>query len=124
MIDHARKIKKAWLEISKSTDVDISIAGIDPIPQFNFKKNHLEFDDIDLFVIHQASKFVLDHLMKKIKIPSEKFFNNLESFGNSVSSTIPIALKEAIDKGKCEGNVILAGFGVGLSWGGVIVKFK
>lgn len=88
------------------------------------KKNHLEFDDIDLFVFHQASKFVLDHLMKKIKIPSEKFFNNLESFGNSVSSTIPIALKEAIDKGKCEGNVILAGFGVGLSWGGVIVKFK
>jgi hypothetical protein len=42
LIDHGQKIKKGWLEISKSTDVDISIAGIDPIPQFNFKKNHLE----------------------------------------------------------------------------------
>ena len=42
LIDHGQRIKKGWSQISKSTDVDISIAGIDPIPQFNFKKNHLE----------------------------------------------------------------------------------
>ena len=42
LIDHGQRIKKGWLQISKSTDVDITIAGIDPIPQFNFKKNHLE----------------------------------------------------------------------------------
>ena len=61
-------------------------------------KNKLDFIDINLFVFHQASKFVLDHLMKKIKIPTERFYNNLENFGNSVSSTIPIALKGAIDE--------------------------
>jgi len=63
-------------------------------------------------------------LRKKIKIPEEKFYSNLKTHGNSVSSTIPIALKEAIEKNKCNGLVLLAGFGVGLSWGGVVIDFN
>lgn len=88
------------------------------------KKNALDFDEIELFVFHQASKFVLDHLRKKIGIPKDKFFNNLEQVGNTVSSTIPIALKDAIDSKACNGNVVLIGFGVGLSWGGVVIRFN
>ena len=88
------------------------------------EKNNLNFDDIGLFIFHQASKFVLDHLRKKIGIPKYKFFNNLMNVGNTVSSTIPIALKDAIDSKACNGNVLLIGFGVGLSWGGVIIRFN
>jgi len=88
------------------------------------EKNHLKFNQVNLFIFHQASKIVLDHIKKKNKIPDEIFYNNLESFGNTVSSTIPIALKEAIDEKKCNDFVLLAGFGVGLSWGGVILKFN
>lgn len=87
-------------------------------------KNNLEFSDINLFIFHQASKFVLDHIRKKIKIPDEKFFLNIENIGNTVSSTIPIALKNAMEKNKCKGKILLAGFGVGLSWGGTILNFK
>ncbi len=88
------------------------------------KKNNVKFENINLFIFHQASKFVLNHLRKKIKIPEEKFYSNLKTHGNSVSSTIPIALKEAIEKNKCNGSVLLAGFGVGLSWGGVVIDFN
>lgn len=86
-------------------------------------KNNLQKEDVDLFVFHQANKYMLEHLRKKMKIDEDKFFVNLEKIGNTVSSTIPIALCDAREQGKLKGNILLAGFGVGLSWGGTILKF-
>ena len=89
------------------------------------EKNKISMDQIDLFVFHQANKFMLDYLRKKIKIPSEKFYVNLENTGNTVSASIPIALKMAFDDGvlKKGHRVMLVGFGVGLSWGATIIEF-
>lgn len=89
------------------------------------EKAGLAQDDVDLFVFHQANAFMLDHLRKKLKVPSEKFFVALEDFGNTVSSTIPIALTEAERQGvlKPGMRVMLLGFGVGLSWGGLVVTW-
>ncbi len=86
--------------------------------------NSYNIDNIDLFVFHQANKYILNFLRKKIKIPEEKFYYYLDKVGNTVSSTIPIALAEAIKEGKMNygQNILLAGFGVGYSWGGVILK--
>ena len=88
------------------------------------RKNSMVMDDINLFVFHQANKFMLDFLRKKIGIPESKFYTYIENCANTVSSTIPIALKEAIINKRCQGNVLIAGFGVGYSWGGSIIKFK
>ena len=85
-------------------------------------ENELQKEDIDLFVFHQANKYMLEHLRKKLKIEEEKFFVNLAKVGNTVSSTIPIALCDARDEGKLKGNILLAGFGVGLSWGASILR--
>lgn len=85
-------------------------------------KNGLQKEDVDLFVFHQANKYMLEHLRKKLKIEEEKFFNNLAFVGNTVSSTIPIALCDAREQGKLKGIVLLAGFGVGLSWAATIIK--
>ena len=85
-------------------------------------KNGLAKEDIGLFVFHQANKYMLEHLRKKLKIDEEKFFVNLERVGNTVSSTIPIALCDAREQGLLKGNVLLAGFGVGLSWGATVLK--
>ena len=85
-------------------------------------KNNLQKEDIDLFVFHQANKYMLEHLRKKIKIEECKFFENLTLIGNTVSSTIPIALCDAREQGILKGNVLLAGFGVGLSWGATVIK--
>ncbi|UUF12254.1 MULTISPECIES: 3-oxoacyl-ACP synthase III family protein [Flavobacterium] len=82
------------------------------------EKSNLAKEDIDLYIFHQANKYMLNHLRKKIKIPEEKFFIAMEECGNTVSSTIPIALYEAQKQGKLiqSKNLILAGFGVGYSW--------
>ena len=87
-------------------------------------KNNLEKEDIDMFVFHQANKYMLEHLRKKLKIEEEKFFDNLAFVGNTVSSTIPIALCDAREQGILKGNVLLAGFGVGLSWGATVINVK
>lgn len=86
------------------------------------EKNNLSNDDIDLYVFHQANSFMLTHLRKKLKIAEEKFFINMADIGNTVSSTIPIALQDAQNAGLLKGNILIAGFGVGLSWGACSLK--
>lgn len=88
-------------------------------------KNNVKFEEIDLFIFHQANGPMIEALRKKIKIPESKFFTNIEYIGNTVSCSIPIALKQAIDGGKIKpGNkVLIAGFGIGYSWGATIINF-
>ncbi len=87
------------------------------------KKNNLEISDIDYFIFHQANKFMLDYLRKKLKVSIEKFYNNIMNTGNTVSSTIPIALKDCLENNiiKSGDKVLLCGFGVGYSWGATII---
>lgn len=85
-------------------------------------KNNLLQNEIDLFVFHQANKFMMNFVRRKIKIEKEKFYYCMEHVGNTVSSTIPIALYEANNKGDLKGKVLLAGFGVGYSWAGVVIS--
>ena len=89
-----------------------------------FEKNHVEKENIDLYVLHQANSYMLSFLKKKMKIEDENFFVNLSNCGNTVSSSIPIALCNVMEQDKLHGIILLAGFGVGLSWGGVIVTCK
>lgn len=106
---------------------DIFVFTLTKVPMMTkevLEKNNLQKDDIDLFVFHQANKYMLEHLRKKLKIDGDRFFVNLCKIGNTVSSTIPIALCDAREQGKLKGNVMLAGFGVGLSWGGVVMRVR
>ena len=88
------------------------------------KKNNLTKQTADYFVFHQANQYMLEHLRKKCEIPENKFCINMENYGNTVSSTIPMALEKAlIDKSiKYSDTVILVGFGVGYSWAGTTVR--
>jgi 3-oxoacyl-[acyl-carrier-protein] synthase-3 len=82
-------------------------------------------DDIDLFVFHQANKFMLDHIRNKIGIPADRFYISLSDCGNTVSSTIPIALRRAQAEGRLEPGhrVLVVGFGVGYSWAAALVRW-
>ena len=88
-------------------------------------KNKLEKDAVDYYVFHQANKFMLNTIRKVCVLPKDKFYVNLEQTGNTVSSTVLIALKQCLDSGAIHKgmNVMVSGFGVGLSWGGTILKF-
>lgn len=83
-------------------------------------------EEIDLFVFHQANRYMLEHLRRKMGIPPEKFCIAMEHCGNTVSSTIPIALKTAVQEGRLRGGdtVVLVGFGVGYSWGATLIKWS
>ena len=88
-------------------------------------KNHLLKENVDFYVFHQANRFMLNTLRKVCAIPKDKFYVNLEKTGNTVSSTVLIGLKDCIDKGVIQHgmNVMISGFGVGLSWGGGVLRF-
>jgi 3-oxoacyl-[acyl-carrier-protein] synthase-3 len=88
------------------------------------EKCQMSLEDIDLFVFHQANKFMLEALRRKIKIPQEKFIINLEDYGNTSSATIPMALEAAIANRKISKNsrVLLCGYGVGYSWATTLIK--
>ena len=87
-------------------------------------KSNLQKDDIDMFVFHQASAVILRQLKIKLGIPDEKWFQNIKHIGNTVSATIPIAIKQAKDAGLFKPNmkIMLMGFGVGLSVAGCILR--
>lgn len=85
-------------------------------------KNGLSKENIDLWVFHQANKYILNFMRRKIRIPEELFYYYMEHVGNTVSSTIPFALCAAREEGRLHGNVLLAGFGVGYSWGATVLK--
>lgn len=88
--------------------------------------NNLKVEDLNQFVFHQANSFMLDFLRKRIKINKENFFNDLSDGGNTVSSTIPIALKKYCQNIENDNDLMVAivGFGVGLSWSGGIIKIN
>jgi 3-oxoacyl-[acyl-carrier-protein] synthase III len=103
---------------------NFTIENIPPLVEAVIRKNNLTFEQVDYFIFHQANKYMLDYLRKKSKIPVEKYYNNMLSTGNTVSATIPIALKECITHGTIQpGNkIMLVGFGVGYSMGAVIIE--
>ena len=81
-------------------------------------------ENIDLWVFHQANKYMINYIRKMLEIDKARFYIYMEHVGNTVSSTIPIALCDAREQGRLKGNVLLAGFGVGLSWGATVIKIK
>lgn len=88
------------------------------------EKNDFSEPNIDQFILHQANSFMLNHLRKSLQIEKYRFFNDLRFEGNTVSNTIPIALKKYTSSINSPQNIILLGFGVGLSWCGGIVKIN
>lgn len=97
---------------------------VPPMIEETLQKNNLVADDVDLYVFHQANKYMINYLRKLMEIDKDKFYVFMETVGNTVSSTIPIALCEAQKEGRLHGSVVLAGFGVGLSYGATILTIK
>ena len=89
------------------------------------KKNDIESDDIDAWVFHQASKFMLQSVAKRLGIPHEKLVLDLEEGGNTTSSTIPIALARKVLPAKTPPRrIFVSGFGVGLSWASTVLTLN
>lgn len=98
---------------------------VPPMVNGLLERASLTVADVDWFVFHQANQYMLEHLRKKLKVPAEKFPIIMSHCGNTVSSTIPIALEQMIleDRIKPGQRVMVVGFGVGYSWAAGLVQW-
>ena len=114
-----------YLYMNGSAIFNFTLETVPNIMDLIQTRNEIDKEEVDYYVFHQANKFMLDTIRKVCSIPKDKFYVNIEETGNTVSSTILIALKDCLDKGYITKgmNVMIAGFGVGLSWGGTLLKF-
>lgn len=89
------------------------------------EKARLTKEQVDLYIFHQASKTVLDNIVRHLRLPEEKVFRGFTEIGNMVSASIPIAIKQAESQGRLVPGqrIMLVGFGVGYSWGSCFLRW-
>lgn len=99
------------------TDVPRTIKSF--VSQYN-----IDMNDIDLYVFHQANRFILEHLAKKLKLPMEKVPLSIDRYGNTSGESIPLTLVDALGAEESSETIklLLCGFGIGLSWGGIYLE--
>lgn len=124
--DNNNPVSSDYLYMNGSEIFTFTLDNVPPLIDNVLQKNGLTNEDVDLYVFHQANKYMLNFLRKKIRIREERFYYCLSEVGNTVSNTIPIALKSALDEGTINNNmkVVIAGFGVGYSWGATTIYFN
>jgi 3-oxoacyl-[acyl-carrier-protein] synthase-3 len=81
--------------------------------------------DVDLLIPHQANIRIIEATAKRIKLPLDKVYINIDRYGNTSAASVPIALDEARKNGKIKdgSNVVLVAFGAGFTWGSALIKF-
>lgn len=105
--------------------LNYSLESIPSLAADVLAKNGLAMEDIDLHVYHQANVFLANLERKLLRVPQEKYYVSIENTGNTVSSTIPIALCEAMKEGKLQKGmkVLSLAQGLGYTWGGMVLFF-
>lgn len=124
--DVAEGSRRGCLQMQGSDIFLFTMRVIPPSINKLLERAGIALADVDLFVFHQASRLVIDNLARHLSLDKEKVFVNYEFIGNTVSASIPIALKDAAVQGRLkEGDtVLLVGFGVGLSWGSTVIRWS
>lgn len=82
-------------------------------------------EDLDMFIPHQANLRIAQFIQKKLNLPEEKVFNNIQKYGNTTAASIPLALSEAIEQNKIKRGdlVCLSAFGSGFTWGSILFEY-
>ncbi len=90
------------------------------------KETGRSLGDIDQIVLHQANDRIIEHIRRKLALPEEKFFRNLQHYGNTCAASIPVALTEMKEQGLLGPGtrIFCVGFGAGLAWGGLYLEFQ
>ncbi|MFN2134383.1 MAG: beta-ketoacyl-ACP synthase III [Candidatus Promineifilaceae bacterium] len=110
---HGRQIFRFASEVVQSSILEVT------------KRAGISLEEVDLIIPHQANARIIEHVAKKLKLPPDKFYSNVEWAGNTSAASIPIALAAAVEEGRLrpDYNVIFVGFGGGLTWASALVKW-
>lgn len=116
--------KKSTVWMAGSEVMKFAVKTMEKAAVKVLEKAGMTFDDVDLIVPHQANRRIIDGAAKRMGVPSEKIFVNLEKYGNTSSASIPVALCEAVEAGRAKpgDKVIIVGFGGGLTWGAALLE--
>lgn len=89
------------------------------------RRSKIDRNDIDLIIPHQANLRIIEAARKRLNFSEEKFFTNVQKYGNTSSASVAIALADAAEQGRIKDNdiVVLVGFGAGLSWGSIAIRW-
>ncbi|MGD2070065.1 MAG: beta-ketoacyl-ACP synthase III [Gemmatimonadota bacterium] len=87
--------------------------------------NGLDADDLDLLIPHQANLRISQVVQRRLGLPDEKIYNNIQRYGNTTAATIPIAMAEAVREGRLgRGDILgLVAFGSGFTWGSALIRW-
>jgi 3-oxoacyl-[acyl-carrier-protein] synthase-3 len=128
-----KQISTAPQEVNIRSEADLYMNGseiftftLEEVPKLiasTLEQASWTMEDVHTFIFHQANQFMLQHLMKRLKIPAEKLMMSLEKFGNTNSASIPITISANLSQSieQCM-QVLLVGFGVGYSWGAAALQ--
>ena len=117
--------KEHFVKMNGNEVFKVAVKTMERISIEILEKNGISPEEVDLMVPHQANMRILQAVAKRLKMPMEKVFVNLDRYGNTSAGTIPIALDEAVRSGRVnQGDTILmAAFGGGLTWASAVVKW-
>ncbi|MCS7180788.1 MAG: ketoacyl-ACP synthase III [bacterium] len=117
--------RKNFMKMEGSTLFKIAIYSMSEAVNKILKKNNLKKEDISLIIPHQANLRIITGVAKNLDIPIEKFFVNIEKYGNMSAACVPIALDEAVKEGRIKkGDIILTvAFGAGLTWASNLIRW-
>ncbi|WP_434798315.1 beta-ketoacyl-ACP synthase III [Terrisporobacter vanillatitrophus] len=101
--------------------ISVIVSSINKI----LEENNLDINDIDYIIPHQANVRIIQYAAKKLKVDMNKFYTNMEEYGNTSGASIPIALSDMSEKGllKKDSKIILVGFGAGLTYGATLINW-
>lgn len=103
----------------------VAVRTLEEIARATLSANHVQVEDLDLYVPHQANVRILKAVMERLGLPLEKVLLNLDRYGNTSAASIPIALDEAVREGRIkEGSLVMLGaFGAGLTWASAMIRW-
>ncbi len=117
-------LKSGFLKMNGKEIFKFAINVIEKSVNTILDMNNLKIEDIKLIIPHQANQRIISNVAKKLNVDNDKFFVNLEKYGNTSAASVPMALCEAFESNKITkgDKVILVGFGGGLTWGSTIIE--
>lgn len=119
------KNKLHYLKMKGNDVFKVAVKAMETASIEAIKKAGVNPDEIDLFIAHQANLRIMDAVRRRLDLPPEKVFINVDRYGNTSSASVPIALDEAVREGRVKrGDLILfAVFGAGFTWGAGVVRW-
>jgi 3-oxoacyl-[acyl-carrier-protein] synthase-3 len=103
----------------------IAVKSMEEVSRLVAKRAGVPLEEIDLFVPHQANMRIISAVAERLGLPQEKVFTNIDRYGNTSAASVPIALDEAIERGRIsDGNIVmLNACGGGLTWGANLLRW-